>query len=418
MEEVELEQQAAQAAQALSGLQLDVTFDFQDEAALQWAVGLISGICSWLVFRTVFCVAFQWYSVLTFMKQLSSVLSIESAVVDQLPCYIDLRRPGNLEGWFTARAYIDLYCDTHTLGLKNQAIVFSALIVSGVVSFNAISSSFSDASAVDWRNPSTLFSLLNMLVLGMLLFLCLVALERINREGVKLLKKLDMVGLEVSKVSNVEVSVEERTKVDQLQHGTEAVQRLEKEISKQEKDDSGGGMSPRAGGSPSTRGEDAGAHETQAMIRQAIKDLEGVAEGVGAVDSVLLEVHKIVQRITSHNEVGMEAAYLQNILAELRDQADMKKIFGIVIDRAVLSKMFGGVAAVVYLIVKETADQLLRKYSFAGAMLGQPEDIDDADRGSDEYCSSLNAIQEAALMTFRLANETCAYNISVGGLEV
>ena len=80
--------------------------------------------------------------------------------------------------------------------------------------------------------------------------------------------------------------------------------------------------------------------------------------------------------------------------------------------------MFGGVAAVVYLIVKETADQLLRKYSFAGAMLGQPEDIDDADRGSDEYCSSLNAIQEAALMTFRLANETCAYNISVGGLEV
>jgi hypothetical protein len=70
------------------------------------------------------------------------------------------------------------------------------------------------------------------------------------------------------------------------------------------------------------------------------QDLEDLADGVGTVDTVLLDVHKIVQKITSHQAVGLEAEYLQNILAELRDQADMKKIFGIVIDRAVLSKMF------------------------------------------------------------------------------
>ena len=50
----------------------------------KFAVTVITMSCSWLVFRTMFCVAFQWYTVLTFMKQLSSVLSIDRAVVDHL----------------------------------------------------------------------------------------------------------------------------------------------------------------------------------------------------------------------------------------------------------------------------------------------------------------------------------------------
>ena len=115
-----------------------------------------------------------------------------------------------------AREYLDHYCNIHVFGIKNQAIVFSALIVSAGVSFSAVQTTFSSKgpSAVDWKNPSTLFSLLNMMVLGMLLFLCLVALERINVETDKLLKRLDLVGLEVSRVTNVEASVEERAKLD------------------------------------------------------------------------------------------------------------------------------------------------------------------------------------------------------------
>lgn len=81
----------------------------------------------------------------------------------------------------------------------------------------------------------------------------------------------------------------------------------------------------------------------------------------------------------------------------------------------------GGVLAVMYLIVKETADQLLRKYSFAGAMFageGAVATGGAASGADDGYCSTMNAFQEAALSAFRLANETCAYNITVGGLEV
>ena len=288
---------------------------------------------------------------------------------------------------------------------------------------NAISSSFADASAVDWENPSTLFSLLNMLVLGVLMFLCLVALERINGETMKLLKRLDQVGVEVSKVSSVDNSVSERVKSveahKQIEHRALRSEALGDRIARNNDKFKEELSSPRAGYiSPRLKdGED-----TQAMLRQALSDLEEMGEGIGVVDSVVVDVHKIVQKIIAHNEVSLEATYLQNILAELRDQANVKKILGIEIDRAVLSKMFGGVVGVLYLIVKDTADQLLRKYSFAGAMLGVPEDEPDESQSSGGYCTALNPIQEqvleAALNTLKLANETCAYNISVNGLQI
>eukprot|EP01047_Picozoa_sp_COSAG01_P105428 COSAG01_NODE_34645_length_544_cov_0.925843_1_plen_54_part_10 len=54
----------------------------------------------------------------------------------------------------------------------------------------------------------------------------------------------------------------------------------------------------------------------------------------------------------------MESQYLQLVIAELRDQAEARKIFGMVVDRVMLSRVFGSVAAMLYLVVKETADQL------------------------------------------------------------
>jgi hypothetical protein len=150
---------------------------------------------------------------------------------------------------------------------------------------NAISSSFSDAAAVDWRNPSTLFSLLNMLVLGLLLFLCLVALERINRESVKLLKHLDMVGLEVSRVSNVEVSVDERAQDSaardlaetEAEEHARLLQSLNERLIKNDMmvdspDDSS--LSPRAsptGTAAAAVTQQPAVDQTKRMVRQALK---------------------------------------------------------------------------------------------------------------------------------------------------
>ena len=35
---------------------------------------------------------------------------IEGAMHERLPCYLDLRHEGNLEGWYSARDYLNAYC--------------------------------------------------------------------------------------------------------------------------------------------------------------------------------------------------------------------------------------------------------------------------------------------------------------------
>jgi hypothetical protein len=60
---------------------------------------IVTFLCSWFCYRTIFIVAFQWYMSLSFMQQIAKVLSINGATREHLPCYIDLRHPGNLESW-------------------------------------------------------------------------------------------------------------------------------------------------------------------------------------------------------------------------------------------------------------------------------------------------------------------------------
>ena len=330
------------------------------------------------------------------------------------------------EGWYTAREYLDHYCNIHVFGIKNQAIVFSALIVSAAVSFSAVQTTFSSkgagASSVDWKNPSTLFSLLNMMVLGMLLFLCLVALERINVETDKLLKRLDLVGLEVSRVTNVEASVEERAKLDAAKNQEEvevekkalAFKRLKEKLAKQDE-------AVRAQAeATATSAEN---KQLVQMCSRLMSDMQEVADGIGVIDAVVLDLHKLTMKIQAHHEVNAEYQYLQNILSELRDQADQKKIMGVVIDRPVLARIFGGVVAVMYLIVKETADAILAKYSFASAMLrGQQEEEVDQGASGAELCGLSSERLEGIVGNFvdglfMSLNTTCPMmlNVSAGG---
>eukprot|EP01047_Picozoa_sp_COSAG01_P014698 COSAG01_NODE_721_length_14068_cov_479.648436_5_plen_141_part_00 len=82
--------------------------------------------------------------------------------------------------------------------------------MAAVVSVNAIMSYFKDPSQVDWSDPAPWFSLLNMNVVGSLVFLALVALERINSENKNLLRKLDIVAVEMTRNSTVQQLVVER----------------------------------------------------------------------------------------------------------------------------------------------------------------------------------------------------------------
>ena len=96
--DVEAEMGAAeQLKESLHESLMDVTGLLTgNETGVKWTCIVITFTCSWVVFRTIFCIAFEWYTVLTFMTQISSVLSIDGSFVDKLPMYIDLRHPGNL----------------------------------------------------------------------------------------------------------------------------------------------------------------------------------------------------------------------------------------------------------------------------------------------------------------------------------
>lgn len=76
-----------------------------------------------------------------------------------------------------------------------------------------------------------------MLVLAMLVFLALVALERINSETTKLVRKLDLVGIEVSRTSTVAQTARERLELDALrddrldaEYEASLARRLEKQV--------------------------------------------------------------------------------------------------------------------------------------------------------------------------------------------
>ena len=123
---------------------LTVVGDISGEGSVVITCAIVTFVGSYIVFSTLFRVAFRWYTVLIFMEQLAHVLIIEGAMHVHLPCYIDLRHEGNLEGWYCARDYLNAYCNVHIFGLKSQSIVASSLIISALVSFNAVTNYFSE----------------------------------------------------------------------------------------------------------------------------------------------------------------------------------------------------------------------------------------------------------------------------------
>ena len=325
---------------------IDVIGEVIGEGVVVLSCFVVTFACSYIVYNTLFCVAFQWYTVLIFMEQLASVLIIDGAMRVHLPCYIDLRHEGNLEGWYSARDYLNHYCNTYIFGMKNQAIVASSLIISAIVSFRAVTNHFSDSANIDWSNPGGWFSLLNMLVLAALLFLALVALERINAETTKLVKKLDLVGIEVSRTSTISQTARERLDQD----------KMALELTGEERD---AGLRKRMAAQAVT----SDLSDAERSIRLIASELEELKDEQKKQARLLSRVEVHSNDIINRQEIASEYQYLSNIIAELRDQSESRKIFGLVVDRQMLARIFGGVATVIYLILKETADAIIKKYA-------------------------------------------------------
>lgn len=187
-------------------------------------------------------------------------------------------------------------------------------------------------------------SLLNMLIIGGLLFLSLVALERMNTETSTLFKELDLIAIEISKGSSVqETAATRQLENEKVDMSAESVKT--NEVHKRM------------------------ASNIQATHRATLDDgfntvldgIESVKTGVTDLDELVRNVKKTNNTMISRMEVTAECQYLQNIIAELRDQSNSKKILGIAVDRVMLGRFFGGVVGIMYIIMKEFADQLINR---------------------------------------------------------
>lgn len=130
------------------------------------------------------------------------------------------------------------------------------------------------------------------------------------------------------------------------------------------------------------------------------------------------------QRSLSLAEVAADHNYLAVITNRVRDHSDDKRIFGLVIDRQVISKIFSGAVIVVYVVLKQFFDQVIRNgMAFAPPGFGTDDQrCDDTDYEclrsvSGDTCaldqSGLKLLQDMAKSMF---NSSCTYNLTVTGV--
>jgi hypothetical protein len=281
---------------------------------------------------------------------------IQTAKKNFLPCYCDLRHEGNLEGWFLGRKYFIQYCNAHVFNIRNQAKVALCLVVTGAFCAQALTNYFADADNIDWSSPGGWCCLFNMLVLLTCVFFCLVALEQNNKSTVKLVKKLAFVSVEVSR--EVELESEERLERDEQRiDGAARRKQLERVHEEHLRQQAAVGPSDDGAGAANTPvdGRRRTTNDKDEVVRQQLNYLEDLS-------SSLREVNLNSNDIINRHDIAQEANKLALIVSELRDQGDLRRIFGIVVDRAMMSQLFGAVLAMLYVVFKTTIDGLIISY--------------------------------------------------------
>ena len=220
-----------------------------------------------------------------------------------------------------------------------------AMFMCAGLSVNALTTYFADAGSVDFSAaPGILISLFNLVVIGVLLLIPLMALEKINMETSVLLRKMNQVAVELGK--SLEENVDERFREEQ-----------------------------RATSSASTTAS-ASASSSAAMAAQQAAEVAHAAavQATGATEHELSELRgriadmdAVVVELQIREKLMMEQQFLLSIVQELRDTKSSKKIFGFAVDRNMLTKIFAGIGTCIYIIIKEYFTALLPGLSSAAA---------------------------------------------------
>ena len=171
--------------------------DVQEHAS---ALGtcICTTVASYIVYTVLLRTGLKWWMVHLFLKQTHSAILVEEAISNHLPCYMDLRNQGNLDSWYSARQYLQEQTNAECFAHKDQLPIAIAMFMCAGLSVNALTSYFADAGSVDFSAaPGILISLFNLVVIGVLLLIPLMALEKINMETSVLLRKMNQVAVEL-----------------------------------------------------------------------------------------------------------------------------------------------------------------------------------------------------------------------------
>jgi hypothetical protein len=261
------------------------------------------------------------------------------------------------------------------------------------VAFSSIQSLLGGEAEADMSDPETLYSLFNVIVMCSMVLLALVALERLNAESEKLLKRLDLESLEL--LSQIENRVQEYSlraenallEEEQLRQSLDPLletrHRLEKEwaVFKQSLVTDGDGTSQLS-------------REQLTAFDQVVQSM-GCSMKIGDRSIALSRQHMaMTQGIVERHVLEDEYAYLQTIIAKLRDLTDAKyvasvsnelttalfccsnvdparacrspcgcrEIFGVRIDKSMISRILTGIVGLLSILLKSTIDMLVASY--------------------------------------------------------
>ena len=295
------------------------------ESASAVGVCICTTVASYIVYSVLLQTGLKWWMVHLFLKQTHSAIVVEEAITAHLPCYLDLRSPGNLDSWYCARQYVQEETNASCFAHKDQLPIAVAMVMCAGLSVNALTTYFDAGAPVDFFGaPGILISLFNLVVIGVLLMIALMALEKINMETSVLLRKMNQVAVELGK--SLEENVYERMSAEER-----------------------------------TRA----AANARAKVQLAAK--AGTAEQMHAR---VAEMDTVITELQVRERLMMEQQFLLSIVQELRDTKSTKKIFGFAVDRQMLTKLFAGIGTCIYIILKEYFAALLPGLATASGQNG------------------------------------------------
>jgi hypothetical protein len=373
---------------------------------------------SFIVYKAVLGIAFKWFTFVLYSEQMGAALQIDTAMNSCLPCYIDLRIEGNLESWYNARVYLNTFGTSRVFGFKAQLTVAMALVsiaVTAAVMIGSIALGYRDDDASK-KSPLAWYCTVNMIIMAFVSLIALFALERINHGTVKLLRKLDLVAIDVSRTSAFKDVIDERLEGEgneqkweqerqaRLQKIEDQKANLQKLVNKRMEKQQHGRKKPDKQKQGKWNGEE---HhdDTHGALQDMGGQVEVLLEDLDAVRESQQNRHLLSKKMLEHSKLAADYRYLQNIVIQLRDQATPRKLFGLAVNKELLAKIASGFVTILGIVLQQAVAQLVDTSAQEAETAAQ----DAAGQGSIRLseCGLTDSEQTAVNAVIRSFNASC-----------